>query len=389
MSEWSAVIAVYWVLWALDGAKMAARRAFGVVAGSAGPASIQYDRWLRPPFLPSSWRLIASDPPLSFSPLGVSNLPRGSAGRPAESPTEIRAWGWDDIRHVGVAKGWIYINGQPFCPDSGHVTARELLAMASRSPAERERQLEAILRRWFRPSVLRRRGRVLVGRTVFIAAANIAALALLAVISAYVLADIPSLLSENEAAAIAKLLPFGLGMLLALHLAAVIGAWRARRLLRSRGTDRRRMALVSALLLPPQALKLRALLAENYLPVPHPLTAVLAFAGPADQRTIAFQVVADLRWPAGNPLATPLATGVSEWFATRLEEHVSRLLREAGIEPAELLRPPSPDTAASCRYCPRCHDQFSAGPAQCPHGVGLLPLAPAGRGGRIRADRSN
>lgn len=379
MSEWSAVIAVYWVLWALDGAKMAARRAFGVVAGGAGAGSIQYDRWLRPPFLPPRWRLIASDPPLSLSPLGVSNLPRGCAGRPLESPTEIRAWGWDEIRHVGVAKGWIYINGQPFCPNSGHATARELLAMVARSPAGRERSIEAILCRWFRPATLRRGRRVLVGRTVFVVSCNIAALALLAAISVYVLADVPSLLSEEQAAAIAALLPFGLGLLLALHLAAVIGGWRALRRLRSRGTDRRGMALISALLLPPQALKLRALLAENHFPVQHPLAAVLAFGRRADQRTIAFQVVADLRWPAASPTAPPLATNVSGWFAARLEERVTRLLREAGIEPAELLRAPPPDTPASCLYCPRCHDQFAAGAAHCPHGIRLLPLGARGQ----------
>ena len=85
-------------------------------------------------------------------------------------------------------------------------------------------------------------------------------------------------------------------------------------------------------------------------------------------------MLADLRWPidaAGDP---PLAREVAAWFRAALEGKVTALLAAAGSAPEMMLIAPSPDGAASCRYCPRCRDQFVAGPTVCPHGVALRPL---------------
>lgn len=376
MSEWSPVLAVYWALWALDGARLAARRSFSLVGrGPRRAARVQYERWLLPPFLPASWRLLAADPPLALSPTAVSNLPHGSAGRPADTPAPVHAWRWEDVRHVGVAKGWIYLNGAAFCPDTGHVTAREFLAIASRPRDGREQQIHAIMRRWFRVADLRRRERVLAARTKAVAWCNTATTAIMAALSTYVLADIPASLTESQAIQIARLLPFALGSVLLLHIAGVAMSWRARRRLPVRAPDRRRTALLSAALLPPQALKLRALLGDGYFPVVHPLAAVLAFGRPSSRRTFGFHVLADLRWPVATPSAPSLALDVAAWFAPALEAHVIGALRDAGVETSELLEPPAPDSPASCRYCPRCRDQFAAGPAQCPLGIQLQPLS--------------
>jgi hypothetical protein len=54
------------------------------------------------------------------------------------------------------------------------------------------------------------------------------------------------------------------------------------------------------------------------------------------------------------------------------------LLEAANVDSRELLAAPSPDTAEACSYCPRCRDQFVAGPRECPHGVTLRPVARPG-----------
>jgi hypothetical protein len=377
MSEWTSVVAVFWVLWAVDGARFGPRRIFTIVGNWRGRRGrIGYSRLSLPGVSPGSWRFAVSDVPLSISPRGLCNVPVGSSGRPAESPSIVQAWRWDEVREVGVANGSIYVNGARFCADTGHVSARQLLALAGLEPAARTRRIEAIIRGWFRMTHLRRRGRVLTARTFTPALLNAMVVVVVATLSVYVVGDFSERLAPRASHLIAQALPGVIGGTFTLHLAAVIVSWRTLRRLRPVGPQKRGGALFSALLLPPQGLRLRALLGDGFFPAQHPLAGVVAFGSQRACEEHAFHTLADLRWPVALPEdETQIVRDVIAWFRDALEPEVVRAFKTRGLAVKTLLAPPARDLPTSCSYCPRCRDQFVAGPQMCPHGVTLQTLA--------------
>ena len=403
MSEWVSVLAVFWALWALDGVRLARRRAFTFVGRASvrkrktperagkrasgvarGTASVRYHRLSVPGVWPGSWRVAVPDVPLALSPAGLCNDPVGAAGRPGEPPAQRRAWRWEEVREVGVAKGMLYVNGAVFCADTGHLAPRELLQIAQLPAARREARLRSVIGRWFRPAHLRRRAAVLAARTRGPAALNAFTLIAMALLTIYVGGDFSGRLPERGSAMFARALPWLLLALLASHVTATLWTWRAVRRLRPVTVEKRSANLFSALLLPPQALRLRALAGEGFFPVQHPLAAVFAFGKARARRARTFNVLADLAWPATVSAATAasdaatadLAREVTQWFGAVVREQAERALRatDPGLTREALLAPPGPDSPASCAYCPRCRDQFVAGGGACPHGVSLQPL---------------
>jgi hypothetical protein len=335
---------------------------------------VRFSRLSLPGLAPGSWRLPVAEVPVSLSPVGITNQPAGAAGRPGEPPVVAQAWRWEEIREVGLAGGWVFVNGVRFAPDTGHLTPRELLALAGTTGEERERRLRALLQRWFRPTQLRRRVRVLIGRTRTPAGLNAVTLAGLVGISAYVAGDVAAWIPTRWSEGAVVALPWFLLGLLVIHLGAVILAGRALRRLRPVRPQKRGANLLSALLLPPQALRLRALAGDGFFPVMHPLAAIVALGRPRQVEEWAFNAVADLRWPLAPENESPLDREIAGWFRAELERRVAALLDGVGLRSEGLLAPPVPDGPASCRYCPRCRDQFGSGPAVCPNGVTLLPL---------------
>jgi hypothetical protein len=128
------------------------------------------------------------------------------------------------------------------------------------------------------------------------------------------------------------------------------------------------------LLLPPQALRLRALLGDGFFPPQHPLAAILAFGGRGSGTQFAFNVVADLQWPLSDTAVASLEGEIQGWFRHVLEGHVGAELAKADLATERLLAAPTPDSPASCRYCPRCGAQFADQRQLCPNGVLLRPL---------------
>lgn len=375
MSEWVSVLAVFWVLWAVDGWRLPARRMFTFVGREWGAgARGVYQRLSVPGPWPGSWRVTATDVPLSVAPVGLCNRPAGTAGRPAEGPKKVVAWRWAEVREVGVAKGWIFINGGRFCPDTGHVTAREILTLAQLPAAAREARLGGLIARWFRPVHVRRRARVLVGRTRGPAGLNLLVMIAMAALTIYVVGDFAARIPTRSSEALATALPWMLLGLLAVHLTAVVMVWRAVKRLKPVAAQKRGANLFSALMMPPQAMRLRALAGEGFFPAQHPLAVGLAFARDRGLRDWAFHVVADLRWPLTEAEDPPLAREVTAWFRGALAREIEPRLQRAGVEVAGLLAAPAPDAPASSAYCPRCGAQFVAGRAACPNGVALLPL---------------
>lgn len=375
MSEWASVLAVFWVLWALDGVRVSRRRGHTWVLGATRRISrAGYARVSLPGLWPGQWRMTVDDVPVSLSPAGICNRLVGSAGRPGEGPAEAHAWRWEEIREVGVADGWIYVNGARFSPNTGHVVAPEFLALARLAPAAREARIRSLVGRWFRPVHLRRRARVLAGRTRLAVALNAVTLTAFVVLSFYVWADVASRIATGWSTRVVAAAPWIAGVLLVLHVVPVVIVWRALRRLKPVRLEKRGANLFSALLLPPQALRLRSLAAEGYFPAQHPLAGFLAFGDKVSLAGSGFTVIADLRWPIDGAGDSPLALEITAWFRGIVEATVVTLLAAEGVTVETLLSPPPRDAAGSCRYCPRCRDQFVAGPEVCPHGVKLRPL---------------
>ncbi len=367
------MLLVFWALWLADGLKLPPAARFNL-NGRGRRARLVFGRLLRPGWSPTGWRVLADDVPFALSPRGISNRPVGSAGRPAEAPARATAWAWEEIRETGVQRGWITINGARFCRDTGHLRASQILGLARMPEPVRTPRIGWWLARWLRPAHLRRRAKILVGRTMVPAVFNGVFLALAVVLTVYLLADGASRLAPKQAELVARLLPLILGYLVLLHLAAVVTAWRATRRLQVPGEDQRGIALFSAVLLPPQALRLRALAGDGWFPAQHPLACALAFAPKRELAELAFQVVGDLRWPIGDAEDAPLAREIAAWHRTKLGQRLGPLLAAAGVEEEKLFAAPRADGPASCRYCPRCRSQFTSEAARCPHGVELKPV---------------
>jgi len=381
MSEWWLVIAAFWFWYFADclkagrTARFVLSRAFG-----RGNAGVHHEAIALTSILPLAWHVRTEDPPIAFSPEGLTNVPVGSAGRPAPAALQGLAWSWDEVRELAQKKGRIFINGQEFCPVTPFTTLASMRALIdgckNRTPEARAVWLAGQVACWFRPAHLRRQRTVFLGRTGVLAVWAGFGWALSAVLSAYVLFGSMLPLSAGLAAKLGQMLPL-LGLyLIGVHFCIVVMGWRVhRRLLRKRGEARFNL-LFSALLLPPQAYRLRSRIGAEFFQQAHPLAWLAVAAGKADFIEYARQTVADLRWPlSGARLErAELVASIGSWMHERIGGEVGRLLALRGVAEAELLAAPKRDSAGSCVYCPRCQSQFTNRTGRCPNGVELLPL---------------
>jgi hypothetical protein len=371
MAEWGGFLLAFWALWAIDQLKITRRNVFSFVAWGRRVFVSEGRLCFAGPW-PGNWRVMAEDVPFSLSPAGIANRGAGQMARPADGPHTALAWRWEEIREVTTAKGWLCVNGARFCRDTGHVSAAALLALAKMPATMRRTKIGGIIRAWIRPAHLRRRATVLRARTALAAACNVVLLALALVLTAYLVREtIP--LPEGWVERVTRALPWWGAGAVCLHGIGVVSAWRATRRLKVRGQDQRDVALFSAFMLPPQALRLRSLVGQGYFPPQHALSYVLAFQS-GERARLAFQVWGDLRWPIGGGNDSPLAREIVAWFREELERSLEPHLNAAGLKKEELFAAPKPETAECRRYCPRCGDQFIEARERCPQGVTLLPL---------------
>jgi hypothetical protein len=380
MSEWGYLLATFWVFWLVDGLRWTRRASWNVAAGLRPTrARVEFGRWHWPSVWPAGWRTLAPEVPFSLSPEGICNRPAGNAGRPVDAPSVASAFRWEDVRTVTRERDWLHINGHRFCPDTGHLSPAEILSFAALPHETRGPALQAVTTRWLRPAHLHRRTRILRHHTAGSVAANQAAL-LGAILTTFILLAGPAeWLPETTLARLGALLPAlvtGIGVL---HAVGIILARQALRRCRPARPFTPDTRLHSAALFPPQALRLRALISERFFPPQHPLAFALAFSSPSTRAQMAFDVLADLRWPAGGERDPSGAREITAWWRQTLEATVRRQLAAIDLNAETLLAPPSPSSPDACLYCPRCRDQFVAGPARCIHGVPLQPLAGSSR----------
>ena len=381
MTEWILIIVVFWG-WFFADSLHASRRPRFLISNVSGRsrARVRYGSVVFGPAWPGAWQIPLDDLPYSFSPDGICNVPAISASHAAPESTAVRAWRWEDIREITQKRGRIRINGDDFCAVSSFADAASLQAFVKRcvdlASAEREVFLKTQLARWFRPATLRRRFLSVSHRTRDLAALGFINATVASLLSVYFLTDAPALVGERWAARIAAALPFIGGYFALIHLTAVVLAWRVHRRLRPKYHDERGRLVFNALLMPPQAMRLRAQIIRHAFAAQH-LLAWLAAMG--NQREFAFwagRVLRDLRWPRPLPEAarqSPVAQ-ISHWMCHQVAVYVETVIASRGFSTDNLLGAPHPDGPQSCRYCPRCLDQFTRQDGACPHGIKLLAL---------------
>lgn len=384
-SEWWSILAVFWGLYLADGLRGGRRDRLFFYAWFARPAlrcRVAQTSWFLIPPLPGAATLIGEELHASLSPEGLANWPSGSASRPPPLPERIAVFRWEDIQKIEDRAGWLHVNGHRFAPAASGLTARVLRELAHELAPLPPAGRAARLARWhagrFCIARLRRRVRSALVRSRGLAFLNTVQVVAAAAVSAYLLLDGPNRVPPALRDALADALPAFLIAYAALHLAALALFFTVHRRLYPQAGQERGSALFTALLVPPQALRLRLHLTARLAADQHPLAVALACARPDATRELAAATVRDLRWPL---LAQNLPASIERQVrasAALLEPVVLAALARQPVPlvPADLLAPPERESAETCAYCPRCGDQFTRLDAHCAPGVALIPFPP-------------
>ncbi len=123
---------------------------------------------------------------------------------------------------------------------------------------------------------------------------------------------------------------------------------------------------------PADALHARDSIFRNLGSAYHPLAVAQALCSRSDWLAFATQTLLDLRHPS-PALSTPetLRGAAEAWFRKKLTEAVEESLKQAGLDPEELVRPPQRESPSCRSYCPRCHGQFVHAEGICPYCSGI------------------
>ena len=343
--------------------------------------------------LPWAYTLALEDLPAAFSREGLVNSPCAATARPPWRPDRPAVVRWETVGKVGVTSGWITLDGRRFVPVTNALGARELRALAERlgplTPERRGAELSAWLGRHFSVTRARRRLAAGLARTRGLAWMNtLQCAAWLALSIALVRGAFDPSLPFGTAGSWRWLDPAQIrwwalcGWLVAMHLLAVGTAWRLHRKLHPRLKEERTNLIFGALLLPAQALRLRAALLRPLAQDLAPLTFALAAGTPATARAAAAATLRDVTFPARpaglsaeftalNDAAGALARPVLE----RTLDGTAGAAGGEGLGVGELLAPPAGFDAGVCAYCPRCGDGFLRPDGVCPQGVQLRPVS--------------
>jgi hypothetical protein len=307
--------------------------------------------------LPSSELLICEAWPLSLSAEGIHF---DASERPPAEPN-FRAW--HEVRSVESRERELLVNAIPAARCSSAEVAgflaERLSKIASASPAQRGREIEALLADTTDTDVIAARLAALKtqGLAVRIAAT---------VFFFYTFALGYFLLCVPSGVAHATLIFCG-GLVLT-WLATVGCFWHAHRSLFPTAGPERRRRIAMMLLLPPEAMRAPAALSRNLLVNFHPLAVAALVCSPKIFRELARSTLLSLnhaamprREVAGALSDDPQTSG---WFSSRLLHHLAQVVRRAGLEADELLQAPRTD-ADALSYCPRCHAQFTVPAGSC------------------------
>lgn len=164
--------------------------------------------------------------------------------------------------------------------------------------------------------------------------------------------------------AVAERWPALLALLLGVLLFTWIETYRVHRRLYPEERGDRAMKIFMLVLSFPAAARAKAWLARDALANYHPLAvASVLLSGP---RLVA---MAQAGWLSLKHPLGPIPEGAEPDLRAareRLSRAYQKLLREVGIDPADLERPPTPSNATARSYCPRCLEEYVEDSGACP-----------------------
>ncbi len=407
MSEWWSVVAVFWTLYLVDGVFFGRRERLFLsswrgewrwrfwrrarVTQSPRTAHLAQASWhISPPF-PWAYTLALDDLPASFAAEGFTNWPGAATSRPPPIPDSPSAASWGTAVKIGTDGPWITLGGSRFAPVTNALDGRALRELIERlaalDPGRRESEINTWHTRRF--SVLRARRRLGAGmaRTRGLVWMNTLQFAgWIALSVALVRGIFDPGLPFGSAGSWRWLEPEQIrwwavcGWLFLMHFVVLGVAWRLHGKLHPLRTSERANLIFSALLLPAQAMRLRAALLGPLAQGIAPLAATLAAGTPETARVAAASTLRDLEFPVRPTGISETVSGFADSAAGLIRPAVEKALADAakdgvaGLSAAELLAPPANLGAGVCAYCPRCGDGFLRADGQCPQGVKLRPL---------------
>lgn len=145
--------------------------------------------------------------------------------------------------------------------------------------------------------------------------------------------------------------------------------------------ERRKSALLMCIS-PAMAMRAAEILLRPALVSRHPLAVAASVCSRTDlidaARISLFDLSAAISGSRAADGRSPVASVVTDWYREHLKRSLEGVIRQAGIEPHDLMAAPVPDADARS-YCPRCLTQFVLIEGACEScgGVRLTALAPS------------
>ena len=425
MAEWWSVVAVFWALYLVDGVSLGRRErlflsswrggcswrprcivellfwrkdkraketAKPAVARPTRTAGLTQASWFFPPPWPWAYALALDDLPAGLAADGLGNWPAVSTARPPWTPDTLRAIRWEQVEAAATRGGWLMVGGRRVSPATEALDAAGLRHLAERLKPLAKKERAAAIAAWQarRFSVLRARRRLAVAlhRTRGLALMNTLQtggwLALSAGLLSGVFDPVPAAGQPFEPWRHLDALQTPWWILAAwlvfAHGLSVFDAWGLHRRLYPARKEERANLVFSALLLPAQALRLRAALLRPLGRGLAPLAGALAVGTPAAARAAAEATLRDAEHPMRPATLPALLAGIADEAAALTRPALERALADAtagglaGVRPADLLAPPARPGPGVCAYCPRCGDEFVRADGVCPQGVKLKAI---------------
>jgi hypothetical protein len=321
------------------------------------------------PLPPLGTTFVCEPAPIAFAPEGAVVLEPLELERGPREPLRARAWTHSELAEMRCGGRTLVLDGVAIAGATTSAAAEGALDLSRElgrlDERERSARIEAELRRSLDTEAVRAAAERFEAATRTLRVACNALFLHLAVLTPAVLVLLP----------LATTWIWLVASLLALHVATVVVAWRARAKLPPGERADATSFLVMTALSPPQAIRAADLLARPVLARFHPLAGA-ALLGREDRERIARATLVDLRYPRELP-DDPLLRRAAAWHRELMLACVEPALARLELDGAKLLAAPPPEDERSRAWCPRCLSQFADPGAACLDcGVPAEPYGP-------------
>lgn len=323
------------------------------------------------PLPPLGPLIVCGQFPLSLSDQGICSFTAANLNPGWPAPQLARFIPFADITSVAIRQKTILINGQSFLRVSSlaaaHRWARFVQQLRAVPAAKREPLIRQAVADAFDGKSIRKKLADFHERT--------RVLRILSLVLFGFLFGIAPLLARFYG--LRHVGFFLLAGLLAQTIPIAILFRRQHKALFPRASDERVTRFLTMLLAPPTAIRASDLLGRNLLEEFHPVAVARILCFPERFRKIASGTLRDLRHPFFQSPSIDHAEAIATeaWFRRETTAVLEDTVRQAGLDPAALVRPPASTDPSHRSYCPRCGAQFVLPQGTCAD-CGGLPLLP-------------